>query len=67
MKENRCIKCGAVIPEGRQVCPNCENIYERLTERLDIETNKIAYTGDIYICTDGSEIDDEQITIDLGE
>lgn len=23
--------------------------------------------GDIYICTDGSEIDDEQITIDLGE
>lgn len=23
--ENRCIICGAVIPEGRQVCPNCEN------------------------------------------
>jgi len=23
--------------------------------------------GDIYICTDGSEIDDEQIIIDLGE
>lgn len=19
-----CIKCGEVIPEGRQVCPNCE-------------------------------------------
>jgi len=24
MAENRCICCGAVIPEGRQVCPNCE-------------------------------------------
>lgn len=22
--ENTCICCGAVIPEGRQVCPNCE-------------------------------------------
>ena len=23
--ENNCIVCGVVIPEGRQVCPNCEN------------------------------------------
>ena len=22
---NTCVCCGAVIPEGRQVCPNCEN------------------------------------------
>lgn len=22
--DNRCISCGAIIPEGRQVCPNCE-------------------------------------------
>ncbi len=21
--ENRCVACGAIIPEGRQVCPNC--------------------------------------------
>ena len=21
---NRCVCCGAIIPEGRQVCPNCE-------------------------------------------
>ena len=25
MSENRCIVCGEIIPEGRQVCPNCEN------------------------------------------
>lgn len=23
MNEDRCICCGAVIPEGRMVCPNC--------------------------------------------
>ena len=22
--ENRCICCGEIIPEGRQVCPACE-------------------------------------------
>ena len=22
--DNRCVVCGAIIPEGRQVCPNCE-------------------------------------------
>ena len=21
--ENRCVVCGDIIPEGRQVCPNC--------------------------------------------
>lgn len=22
--DNRCVICGAVIPEGRQVCPECD-------------------------------------------
>ena len=22
--EDRCVCCGAIIPEGRQVCPSCE-------------------------------------------
>ena len=22
--DNRCVCCGEIIPEGRQVCPNCE-------------------------------------------
>lgn len=25
MRENRCICCGEVIPEGMQVCPVCED------------------------------------------
>ena len=24
MADNECVFCGDVIPEGRQVCPNCE-------------------------------------------
>lgn len=24
MNENRCVCCGAIIPEGLQVCPICE-------------------------------------------
>ena len=24
LAENRCVCCGALIPEGRQVCPTCE-------------------------------------------
>jgi hypothetical protein len=23
MRENRCVCCGEIIPEGRQVCPSC--------------------------------------------
>ena len=23
MSENRCIYCGEIIPEGRQICPSC--------------------------------------------
>ena len=28
MNENHCVCCGAVIPEGRQVCKQCEKKYE---------------------------------------
>ncbi len=29
--ENRCVCCGAVIPEGRMVCPLCEmDVEERV-------------------------------------
>ena len=26
MSDNRCVYCGEIIPEGRQVCPTCEKI-----------------------------------------
>lgn len=31
MNENRCVVCGAIIPEGRQVCPICE--YEEIPRK----------------------------------
>lgn len=33
--DNRCIKCGDIIPEGRQVCPKCDERYNKI-----IESNK---------------------------
>ena len=25
--DNRCVCCGAIIPEGRKVCPSCEESF----------------------------------------
>lgn len=33
--ENRCVCCGEIIPEGRQVCPSCES--GRFSEKERIE------------------------------
>lgn len=33
MGENRCVMCGAIIPEGRMVCPVCERRVKRDTGR----------------------------------
>lgn len=29
MAENKCVCCGAIIPEGRQVCVNCEKAQDK--------------------------------------
>ena len=34
MSDNHCIMCGAVIPEGRLVCPICEAIVSEEPSRL---------------------------------
>ena len=31
--EERCVMCGRVIPEGRQVCPVCEEKTKRVTSK----------------------------------
>lgn len=54
----RCVCCGAIIPEGRQVCPNCENaplreklveIYNELEEAGLMVTAGKAATADLLI------------------
>lgn len=37
MNEERCVCCGAVIPEGRQVCPRCEEGSKRNSDRPPVE------------------------------
>ena len=44
MSNNKCVRCGEIIPEGRQVCPNCESKYKRLTkEKSTTKNTKIVY------------------------
>lgn len=31
--EERCVICGEPIPEGRQVCPNCEKYWESISNK----------------------------------
>lgn len=39
MTEDRCVCCGAVIPEGRMVCPNCL-VYVKEGERNEESTSE---------------------------
>jgi len=46
MGEDRCICCGAVIPEGKLVCPACENNFEKNQRdpgRIDHFCRMLAY------------------------
>ena len=35
--ENTCIACGVVMPEGRQICPNCEQGHTPQKEKEDTQ------------------------------
>lgn len=37
--EDRCIVCYAIIPEGRQVCPNCEKV--SATDEIFVDANNL--------------------------
>lgn len=44
--ENRCVCCGNIIPEGRQVCPNCEEQQKTGQEQDNKKTDFKSETGD---------------------
>ena len=67
MKENRCIHCGAIIPEGRFSCYICEN--EKLSKHdkvmmelkdianaLNIDIDYIKYDRVEFLVCDGQRI-----------
>ena len=35
--EDRCVCCGAIVPEGRMVCPQCETTAEANTFRRTVQ------------------------------
>ena len=58
MKENRCIHCGAIIPEGRYSCYICEKSKLSRHDRVMMELKDIARVLNIdidYIEEDGIE------------
>ena len=44
--DNTCVFCGEIIPEGRQVCPQCEEKYGELETRYWAQNMLIARTED---------------------
>lgn len=58
MKENRCIHCGTIIPEGRFSCNICENAKPSKHDKVMMELEDIARVLNIdidYIECDGVE------------
>ena len=43
MNENRCVICGEVIPEGRQVCRRCELADGRLPRKDSFRDDTIIF------------------------
>ena len=52
MSAEKCIICRAEIPEGRQVCPQCEAAYKPKTEILQAmrDQTPVKYDGLLYGC-----------------
>ena len=69
MRENRCVICESIIPEGRMVCPECENSETSFTTvKIRVLLNKITNivkfvklasmcTGDVVIKSGNFAVD----------
>lgn len=50
MNNNRCVACGAIIPEGRQVCPNCEKSSPKINDKQLVFICSPFHSYDEIIC-----------------
>lgn len=56
MSEDRCVVCGNIVPEGRQVCPNCmvtikpDGIHELSKHQYELEERIPNCTVEILRC-----------------
>ena len=65
--DNRCVCCGEIIPEGRQVCPNCEKGKRRITMKnrnkviqglkVCIQNDDLTCKGNCPYCGEDSCVD----------
>ena len=44
---DRCVCCGEIIPEGRQVCPQCERSGHKIYN-IDYGSTEFEVVGNIY-------------------
>lgn len=51
MSEDRCVCCGAIIPEGRMVCPTCERQPKRI--KVDVENPQAVLESILQDIQDG--------------
>ena len=60
MGDNRCLYCEVIIPEGRQVCPNCEQLL------LSMEHPEQAVITDAAQTWDGGTLKVGDVVTELG-
>lgn len=50
--DNTCVFCGEPIPEGRMVCPACEDKYNNMEHKLPVKDYRV---GDVCIYSFGDK------------
>lgn len=61
MTENRCLVCRDIIPEGREVCPNCEEYIQRPHNQVAVTRYKLTNKMWEIIRAEGIEITNQNI------
>lgn len=57
--ENKCVCCGNIIPEGRMVCPGCEEDTKNFVPKeTNVKTFKLR--KDKYFVTIGADMAEEE-------
>lgn len=54
--ENRCVCCGSIIPDGRQVCRKCEVDILIIVNKEYNDAYNISHVVNIYMSSDGNTI-----------
>lgn len=52
MMDNRCVCCGEIIPEGRQICSTCEKLSNTtLSEEETLKSLELCWRDENYKCS----------------